>query len=92
MVGARLGLILREAGLTHVETFGIQDYLGPDDPAGPALVSGIVHTLAPALVADGIATEQELGLDTIEERFRQQLQASRATFLPPALVGAWGRR
>lgn len=46
LIGARLGLILKDAGLADVTTFGIQDYLSPDDPAGPALVSGIVHTLA----------------------------------------------
>lgn len=92
MIGARLALILQDAGLTDVETFGIQEYLSPDDPAGPALVSGIVHTLAPALVAGSIATEEELALDTFEERLRHQLQSSRAVLLVPSVVGAWGRR
>lgn len=92
MIGARLGLILREAGLAGIETFGVQEYLSPDDPAGPVLVSGILHTLTPALVAGGIATREELGLDTFHERFTQQVCSSRALFLPPGVVGAWGRR
>lgn len=92
MIGARLALILRDAGLTDVETFGLQSYLSPDDPAGPALVSGIVHTLAPTLVAEGIVSEEELGLSTFEERVSRQLRSSRAVFLLPAVAGAWGRR
>jgi SAM-dependent methyltransferase len=92
MIGAQLGVMLREAGLTEIETLGIQSYLGPNDPAGPALLSGIVRTVAPSIVAGGLATEVQLGLDSLEERVARDLGASRATFLLPAVAGAWGRR
>jgi SAM-dependent methyltransferase len=91
-IGTQLGLLLRDAGLTDVETFGIQSYLTPDDPAGPALLAGVVNSLAPVILASGIATEEELGLDSLQERLARELQTSRAIGLMPAVAGAWGRR
>lgn len=91
-IGTQLGLVLRDARLTDIQTFGIQSYLTPDDCAGPALLASVVISLAPVIVARGIATEEELALDTLEERLSRELQASRAIGLIPALAGAWGRR
>ena len=92
MIGTQLGLLLRDASLTDIQTFGIQSYLTPDDAAGPALLAGVVKSLAPVIVASGIATEEELGLDSLQERLTRELQASRAIGLIPAVAGAWGRR
>ncbi len=91
-VGARLGPILREAGLVDVETFGVQAYLAPDDPVGPAFVAGVVRSLSDAIVAGRIATEEELGLATLEQRVADELRAADAVLLAPGVVGAWGRR
>ena len=92
IIGTQLGLLLRDAGLTDIETFGMQSYLTPDDPAGPALLSGVVTSLAPVILAGRIATEEEIGLDTFQERLARELQTSRAIGLIPAVAGAWGRR
>jgi SAM-dependent methyltransferase len=91
-IGTQLGLILRDAGLTDVETFGMQSYLPPDDAALPALLAGVVRSLAPVIAANAIATEEELGLDSLEQRLSRELRASRAVGLTPAVAGAWGRR
>ncbi|MBV9004973.1 MAG: hypothetical protein JO181_09970, partial [Solirubrobacterales bacterium] len=80
------------AGLTDIETFGLQGYLTPDDPAGPALLSSVVRSLAPVILASGIATEEELALGSLQERLARELQSSRAIGLIPAVAGAWGRR
>jgi SAM-dependent methyltransferase len=90
-VGAKLIPLLREAGYADVTGFGIQGYFAPGDPAGPAFVAGVLRALAPGLVAHGIATEEELELDTIEQRLADALQAAGAVFLPPTVAGAWGR-
>ena len=92
MIGTQLGLLLRDASLTDIRTFGIQSYLTPDDAAGPALLSGVVKSLAPVIVASGIATEEELGLDSLQERLTRELHRSRAIGLIPAVAGAWGLR
>jgi SAM-dependent methyltransferase len=91
-IGTQLGLILRDAGLSEVETFGIQRYLRPDDAAMPALLAGVLRSLAPVIVAGRIATEDELALDSLQERLSRELQANRAVGLIPAVAGAWGRR
>jgi SAM-dependent methyltransferase len=92
MIGTQLGLVLRDAGLSDVQTFGLQSYLTPDDPVGAALLSSVVNSLAPIIVASGIATEEELDLDSLQERLSRALQARRAIGLIPAVAGAWGRR
>ena len=92
MIGARLALLLRRAGAVDVTTFGVQTYLAPDDPNGPVWVTGLVSSLASRIIGAGIATETDLDLDTLRQRVAQALGAGDAVFLPPTLVGAWGRR
>lgn len=91
-IGTRLAPLLTAAGLTDVQTFGVQAYLAPDDPRGPALLSGVVRSLAPQIVARGIATAEQVGIETLAERIAAAVQATGAAVLPPALAGAWGRR
>jgi SAM-dependent methyltransferase len=92
VIGTQLGLLLRDAGLSNIETFGVQAYLTPEDAAGPALLSAVARSLAPVIVASGIATEEELALDSLQARLTRELQTHHAVGLIPALAGAWGRR
>lgn len=89
-IGAALAPMLREAGFEDVQTIGAQGYFSEADE-GATRLSGIVRSLAPQIVAQGIASEEELGLASLEERIRQQVAAADAVVLPPGLVGAWGR-
>jgi len=90
-IGARLGPVLRDAGLKHVATLGLQGYVQPGDPAAGRLLGGVVRTLAPAIVSHGIATSEQIGLDTLDDRITNALTAADAVLLPPIVVGAWGR-
>ena len=89
-VGSRLGTILDEAGLAGVTTLGIQAYLPPRDPSGPRLLAGVVRSLAPTMVKHGIATDEEIGVGSIEQRLGDGMRQANAVLLPPAVVGAWG--
>jgi len=91
-IGARLGRIFEDAGLETVTTFGVQAYLSARDPAGPALLTGVVRSLFDAIVKHGIATAEEIGLETLERRLADELRREDAVFLPPTVVGAWARR
>ena len=91
-IGAHIALMLEDAGLTGVETFGLQVYLRPDDPRGPALFAGVTRSLSHKMLSEGIATEEELGLATLEQRLSEDVAAARAVVLPPGVVGAWGFR
>jgi ubiquinone/menaquinone biosynthesis C-methylase UbiE len=91
-IGARLGPILAQAGLDDVTTFGVQGYLPPHDPSGPALLAGIVRSLAGAITSHGIATAEQLDIATLDQRIADELRRAQAVLLPPTVVGAWGRR
>jgi len=75
-----------------VKTFGVQAYLAPNDPAGPALLTGVVRSLADVITARNIATAEQMDLSTLEQRIADGLRTEDAVFLPPTVVGAWGRR
>jgi SAM-dependent methyltransferase len=90
-IGARLVPMLRAAGFADVSSFGIQAYYAAGDPPGPGLLAGVVRSLHDAIVAGGIATEEEIGIDTLEDRLRHELEAADAVLLAPTVAGAWGR-
>lgn len=91
-IGSRLQDVLVAAGVEDVAGFGIEPYVAAASPIGPAMMSGVIRTLAPAIVGHGLATEAELDLDTLTERIAAALEASGSVFVPPVLAGAWGRR
>jgi SAM-dependent methyltransferase len=92
VVGTKLSLILRAAGLVDVHSFGVQAYVPPGDPRGARLFAGVIRTLAPQMESAGIATVEELGLDTLEQRLEEAQVEAGAVVLLPTVVGAWGRR
>lgn len=89
-IGAHLAERLRAGGLRDVTSFGVQAYLGPGDAHGPAVLAGAVRSLAPQILAAGIATEDELGLGTLQDRIARDLASAGAVLLPPTVAGAWG--
>lgn len=91
-VGTRLALLLEQAGLDDVSSLGLQVYWPPDHPGAPALLAGVVRSLAPAIVACGAATEEQLDLGTLEQRVADAVRAAGAVWTGPTVVGAWGRR
>jgi SAM-dependent methyltransferase len=90
-IGARLGPLLRAAGYEEVAGFGVQGYLQPGERP-ERLLAGVVRSLAPQILASGIATEEELGLDTLDARLAEAVAAAGAVVLPPCVVGAWAVR
>jgi hypothetical protein len=91
-IGSRLGRILEDAGLETVRTFAVQAYLAPHDPAGPALLVAVIRSLFDVIVKYGIATAEQVGVETLEGRMADELRRANAVFLPPTVVGAWARR
>ena len=79
------------AGAADVAGFGIQPYLVKGSPIGPTMVAGVVRTLAPAIVAHGLATD-ESSTWTPCRPDQGRPDAAGSVLVPPTLVGAWGRR
>jgi SAM-dependent methyltransferase len=91
-IGSRLQGMLSRSGVEDVNGLAIVQYIGSDNPVGPALLSGVVRSLAPAMVGHGLATEAELDLDTLATRIAEALRSTDSVLVPPVLAGAWGRR
>lgn len=89
-IGMRLPVVLKQAGLGDIGTLGVQPLWPPDHATAPALATDVVKALAPAIVASGAATLEELGLDTIEQRLGEALRAANAVWTSPTVVGCWG--
>ena len=89
-LGPRLWTIVREAGFRPLGMMGIQPHFGPDDLGGPALLAGIVRTTQPLIERTGVATAEEIMVDTLEARLTAELRARGAVLAHPALLSAWG--
>jgi ubiquinone/menaquinone biosynthesis C-methylase UbiE len=91
-VGMRFPVLFEKAGLRDVGSLGIQAYFGPDDRQAPGYVVGVVRALKDAIVASGVVTEEELDIDTLEQRLYDAISAADAVWTVPTVVGGWGRR
>ena len=89
-LGPHLAGMLREAGASDAQSLGLQAYLAPDDPTGPAMLAGVIGSLAPAIEGHGLATAAELDLPTLRERIAAEAREARAAMIVPTLVAAWG--
>jgi ubiquinone/menaquinone biosynthesis C-methylase UbiE len=90
-LGPRLGQLLAAAGLQDPRSLGLQVYLAPDDPSGPAMISGVVGTLLPSIERHGLAAATDIDIMTLRQRIADELLSHDAVFAPPILVGGWGR-
>ncbi len=90
-LGARLGDVFARAGLGEATVLGLQDYRPPGDRDGARMAAGVVRTLLPVLERTGLATAEEVDIDTLEDRFARESATFGAIFRSPTLVGAWAR-
>jgi len=92
-VGQRLPVMFAQAGYTEVSALGLQMYWSPDDRhVAATYLVGVVRAMKDVIVASGAATEAEIGIDTLEQRLADDLQAANAVSSMPTVVGGWGRR
>jgi SAM-dependent methyltransferase len=91
-VGMRLPVLFGRAGYDDVGALGLQAYWAPENRQAAGYVVGVVRAMKDAIVAAGAATEDEMGLDTLEQRLGDALGAAGAVYTMPTVVGGWGRR
>ena len=89
MAGPRLWAILQEAGLNPAGMIGVQPHFGPGDPAGIAVAVENVRAAVPLIVGTGVATAEEIGMDTFEQRMRDEQQRNQTVTANPMLLSAW---
>ncbi|MBO0784376.1 MAG: hypothetical protein J2P37_36700 [Ktedonobacteraceae bacterium] len=64
---------------------------GPESPVYE-LCANVVRALLPVLVKLGIATEEEVEIETLEDRLRAEIVDHQGVARSPALVSAWVRK
>jgi SAM-dependent methyltransferase len=90
-LGPRLPTLFAAAGLADSRVLGAQAYYSPWDPGGVAMITGVVRSLLPLLVREGLATEDEVDVDTLQQRMHQEQQTADAVVCIPTLVACWAR-
>jgi hypothetical protein len=63
---------------------------GPDSYAY-AYTTGVLRSLLPLLERAGLASAEEVAIDTLTERLHQDAMANEIVMFLPRIVGAWSR-
>jgi SAM-dependent methyltransferase len=91
-LGAKLAAIMNAAGLPaanlHLESLASA---GPDGAELATFTADLTRALLPEMRRLGIATAEEVGIDTLAARIRGEMIASTATIIGRAEIGAWAR-
>jgi len=89
--GSKLAQIFEEAGLpTPQMILHARVEHGSDSPIYD-LAAQITRVMLPLMQRTGVATAQEVGVETLAERIRAEAVALDATLVTPPFIGAWTR-
>jgi SAM-dependent methyltransferase len=80
------------AGLSEPEMNVCSPVGGGPDFLGYDYGAETLRSMLPLILKLGIATEEEVGIDTLAERLRAEIVASGGVIKTPDLVGAWARK
>jgi SAM-dependent methyltransferase len=87
--GRRLWAIAEEAGLRPLGMIGIQPTSGPVDEVFLATWVDGLRNLVPLIVGSGVATAEEIGIETFEQRLRDEWEQARSVIGNATMLGAW---
>jgi hypothetical protein len=88
----KLGQIFQQAGLPTPQALAMARVeRGPDSPLYD-WVADVVRTLLPLMEQVGVATSEEVQVDTLAERMRREAVEEDCTLMTPPLIAAWVRK
>jgi SAM-dependent methyltransferase len=89
--GLKLGQIFQDAGLPAPQMIlHARVERGLDSPVYE-LAAQTTRIMLPLMQQTGVATAEEVGLETLAERMRAEAVALNATLVTPGFIGAWTR-
>ncbi len=89
-MGSELYRAFREAGLPPPR-MRLDGFVGGAESTAPMFLTNVVRTLLPQLEALGVATAEDVQIETLEERMRLDLARTGGVMQSPLLIGAWTR-
>lgn len=90
-MGPKLFATFRAAGLPMPQMISAARAEGGPDSLAYAYVAETLRSLLPAMERVGVATAEQVQVDTLAERLRREAVANDACIMLPPLVGAWTR-
>jgi SAM-dependent methyltransferase len=87
--GLKLPAIFQEAGLPAPQTLQMARVEHGPDAQGYAWIEQLTRTLLPLMQKTGVATPEEVKVDTLAARIREEAVAKKAVLVLPPLIGAW---
>lgn len=91
-VGSKLRRIYQQAGLPGVQAMAMLRYENGPDSAIYTWIEQLTRTLLPLMQQTGVATAEEVQVDTLAGRMRQEAVEKECTLITPPLVAAWARK
>jgi hypothetical protein len=88
-MGFDLPSVLARAGLT-VEQARAEAIVQTPEMRYP--VGAIIRAMPPRIVRQGVATEEEVDIDTLDRRLADELEKANATYIGGMVFGAWARK
>jgi len=91
-MGLKLGRVFQEAGLPEPRmSLGARVERGPDSLVYDQITQ-LTRTLLPLMQRTGVASAEEVGIDTLAGRIREEAVALNATLVSPSFIGAWTQK
>jgi SAM-dependent methyltransferase len=88
-LGPRLCAVVQEAGLRPLGMIGVQPHFIPGDEVGLAFLVESMRVAEPLIVGTGVATAEEIGMETFEQRLRDEGQRTPGVATAYMLLSAW---
>lgn len=87
-MGFNLYRVLTRAGLS-VEQVRAEAIVQTSE--APHAVGAIIRAMLPRIVEHGVATKDEIGIDTLQERLDEERMNTHTTYVGDMMFGAWAR-
>jgi hypothetical protein len=91
-MGINLFRLFGQAGLPAPEMRLYATVGGGEAWPGYENLADLVRTLLPRILEYGVATEEEVGIDTLAERLRAEVVGQDGVAITYSLVTAWARK
>jgi len=90
-LAARVWRVFEQAGLTQASMFARQNVEASPPAIASRYIAETVRSLLPMMERLGVATAEQVDIETLAERLQQAAAEQHATVLSPLAVGTWSR-
>jgi SAM-dependent methyltransferase len=90
--GLKLPSIFQEAGLPAPQTLQMARVEHGPDALGYAWIEQLTRTMLPLMQRTGVATPDEVGVDNLAARIRDEVVTKNAVLVLPPFIGAWAHK